>query len=131
VWLMEGTHIGHTDHRGPTEYKLEDEITAHIQSAPGLVMAPFSPQHVDRLVGFFRATKKTNRIFMADTYTAFVMHLIASETPVEQSYKKKRLERFFNSMSPTRIGMDEIRSNPSRYLILFRPSMLESDSRPI
>ncbi len=30
-------------------------------------------------------------------------------------------------MSPARIGMDEIRSNPSRYVMLFRPSMLDSD----
>ncbi len=144
VLLMEGTHISHTDHRGPNEYELEDEITAHIQSAPGLVLASFSPQHVDRLVGFFRAAKKTNRIFIADAYTAFVMHLIASETSIprpestkevkvffpkffEQTYEKKRLESFHALMSPARIGMEEIRSNPSRYVMLFRPSMLESD----
>ena len=30
-------------------------------------------------------------------------------------------------MSPARIGMDEIRSNPSRYVMLFRPSMMDSD----
>lgn len=144
VMMMEGTHISHKDHRGPNEYELEDEITAHIQSAPGLVLASFSPQHVDRLVGFFRAAKKTNRIFIADAYTAFVMHQIASETSIprpestkevkvffpkffEQTYAKKRLERFHALMSPARIGMEEIRSNPSRYVMLFRPSMLESD----
>ncbi len=144
VLLMEGTHIGHKDHRGPNEYDLENEITALIQSAPGLVLASFSPQHVDRLVGFFRATKKANRIFVADAYTAFVMHLIASETSIprpesteevkvffpkffEETYEKKRLESFFSLMSPARIGMEEIRSNPSRYVMLFRPSMLESD----
>lgn len=144
VLLMEGTHIGHKDHRGPNEYKLEAEITAHIQSAPGLVLASFSPQHVDRLVGFFRAAKKTNRIFIADAYTAFVMHLIASETSIprpestkevkvffpkffEETYRKKQLEKHFLLMSPARIWMDEIRLNPSRYVMLFRPSMLESD----
>ena len=144
VLLMEGTHISHADHRGQNEYELEDEIVGHIQSAPGLVLASFSPQHVDRLVGFFRAAKKTNRIFIADAYTAFVMHLIASETSIprpesteqvkvffprffEETYEKKRLERFFTLMSPARIGMEEIRSNPSRYVMLFRPSMLEND----
>ena len=144
VLLMEGTHISHPDHRGPNEYDLEDEIVGHIQSAPGLVLASFSPQHVDRLVGFFRATKKTDRIFNADAYTAFVMHLIASETSIprpesteqvkvffpkffEETYEKQRLEKFFTLMSPARIGMEEIRSNPSRYVMLFRPSMLESD----
>lgn len=144
VFLMEGTHISHRDHRDQNEYQLENEIVRHIQSAPGLVLASFSPQHVDRLVGFFRATKKTDRVFIADAYTAFVMHLIASEIPIprpesdenvrvffpkffEKSYREKQLEKHFLLMSPARIGMDEIRSNPSRYVMLFRPSMLDSD----
>lgn len=144
VLLMEGTHISHPDHRGPNEYDLEFQIVGHIQSAPGLVLASFSPQHVDRLVGFLRATKKTGRTFVADAYTAFVMHLIASETPVprpettgwvkvffpkffEESYRRKQLEGFFSLMSPARMGIEEVRSNPSRYVMLFRPSMLESD----
>ncbi|MCX7422616.1 MAG: MBL fold metallo-hydrolase [Planctomycetia bacterium] len=144
VLMMEGTHISHKDHRGPNEYELEAEITAHIQSAPGLVLASFSPQHVDRLVGFFRAAKKTNRIFIADAYTAYVMYLIASETSVprpestkevkvffpkffEETYRKKQLEKHFLVMSPARIWMNEVRLNPSRYVMLFRPSMLESD----
>ncbi len=142
--LIEGTHIGHTNHRGPTEYELEDEIVRQVQSAPGLVLASFSPQHVDRLVGFYRATVKTGRIFVPDAYTAFVMHLIASETPIprpestewvkvffpkyfEESYRRKQLENHFVLMSPARIGMEEIRANPSRYVMLFRPSMLDSD----
>ena len=142
--LMEGTHIGHPDHRGPNEYDLEDQIAESIQSAPGLVLASFSPQHVDRLVGFLRATKKAGRVFVADAYTAFVMHLIASETPIprpestewvkvffpkyfEENYRRKQLENHFVLMSPARIGMNEIRSNPSRYVMLFRPSMLDSD----
>ncbi|WP_437202098.1 MBL fold metallo-hydrolase [Planctomicrobium sp. SH664] len=144
VLLMEGTHIGHPDHRGPNEYDLENQIADHIRSATGLVLASFSPQHVDRLVGFLRATKKTGRTFVADAYTAFVMHLIASETPVprpestewvkvffpkffEESYRRKQLEGFVSLMSRARMEIEEIRSNPSRYVMLFRPSMLESD----
>lgn len=144
VLLMEGTHIGHINHRRQNEYGLEDQIAEHIQSAPGLVLASFSPQHVDRLVGFLRATRKSGRIFVADAYSAFVMHLIASETSIpkpqstewikvffpkffEESFRRKKLEQFFNLMSPARIEMEEVRSNPSRYVMVFRPSMLESD----
>ncbi|HTN99231.1 MAG TPA: MBL fold metallo-hydrolase [Microthrixaceae bacterium] len=144
VLLMEGTHISHADHRGPNEYELEDEITEQVRSAPGLVMASFSPQHVDRLVGFYRSTIKAGRTFVADAYTAFVMHLLASETSIPrpesaenvkvffpkfflETFEKKRLEGFFSLMSPARIGVEEIRSYPSRYVMLFRPSMLESD----
>jgi ribonuclease J len=144
VLLMEGTHIGHPNHRGPNEYVLENDICGHIQSAPGLVLASFSPQHVDRLVGFYKATVRAGRTFVADAYTAYVLHLIASETHVprpesaepmkvffpkffEETYRRKRLERFHALISPARIGMEEIRSSPSRYVMVFRPSMLESD----
>jgi ribonuclease J len=142
--LMEGTHISHTNYRGKNEYDLEDEILKHVRSAPGLVLSSFSPQHVDRLVGFYRATMKANRIFVADAYTAFVMHLIASEISIprpesaeavrvffpkyfEESYRQKGQEKHFSLMSPSRIGMDVLRSNPSRYVMIFRPSMLDSD----
>jgi ribonuclease J len=144
VLLMEGTHIGHPGYRGQNEYALEDEIADHIKSAPGLVLASFSPQHVDRLVGFYKATIKSGRTFIADAYTAYVMHLIASETSIprpesteqvriflpkffEETYRRKRLDRFHALISPARIGMEEIRSNASRFVMIFRPSMLECD----
>ena len=141
--LMEGTHIAHPDQKGQSEYEIEDEIAHHIRSSAGLVLASFSPQHVDRLVGFLRATKRAGRQFIADAYTALVMYLVASETPIpkpestdwvrvffpkffRESSRSKRLESVFTLKSPT-IGMEEIRSNPSRYVMIFRPSMLESD----
>jgi ribonuclease J len=144
VLLMEGTHIAHTNHRSQTEFELEVEITRYITNASGLVLSSFSPQHVDRLVGFIRASMKAKRIFVVDAYTAFIMHLIASELPIprpesaeqikvffprffEESFRRKKLEKFFSLMSPARIGMDEIRSDPSRYVMLFRPSMVLSD----
>jgi ribonuclease J len=144
VLLMEGTHIGHSGHKGANEYQLEEEITGFIKSAPGIALASFSPQHVDRLVGFLRATRKAGKVFVADAYCAFVMHLIASETSVPrpeatewikvffpnffmESYERKQLENHFRLMSPARIGMDEIRSNPSKYVMLFRPNMTDSD----
>ena len=144
VLLMEGTHIGHSGYKGANEYQLEEEITGLIKSAPGITLASFSPQHVDRLVGFLRATRKAGKVFVADAYCAFVMHLIASETYVPrpeatewikvffpkfflESYERKQLENHFRLMSPARIGMDEIRSNPSKYVMLFRPNMADSD----
>ncbi len=144
VLLMEGTHIGHPGHKGANEYQLEEQITRLIKSAPGLVLASFSPQHVDRLVGFLRATKKAGKVFVADAYCAYVMHLIASETFIPrpeatewvkvffpkfflESYERKQMKTFFSLMSPARIGMDEIRSNPSKYVMMFRPNMADSD----
>lgn len=142
--LMEGTHIGHTDYEGANEFKLEDEITGLIQSAPGITLTSFSPQHVDRLVAMLRATKKAGKTFVADAYTAYVMHLIASEISVPEpessewvkvffpkffleSFERKRMQTFFSLMSPARIEINEIRSNPSKFVMIFRPNMVDSD----
>lgn len=144
VLLMEGTQIGHLDQCGPTEYELEDDAVDHMESASGLVLASFSPLHVDRLVGFYRATVRAGRTFVVDAYSAFVMHLLASEIPIprpessehiriffpkffEKNYKRKRLEEFFSLMSPARIVIEKIRENPSKFVMLFRPSMLKVD----
>jgi ribonuclease J len=144
VMLMEGTHFGFPDGNAITEYDLEDEIVKHVSAASRLVLASFSPQHVDRLVGFIRAAKKTNRIFVADVYTAFILHLISSETPVPvagkdefirvfypktfiESANRRGLNNISDQFEESRITMEEIIGNPSRHLMVFRPSMLEPD----
>jgi ribonuclease J len=83
-------------------------------------------------------------VFVADVYCAYVMHLIASETSVPRpvstewvkvffpkffldGYERKRLKTIFTLLSPNRIGMDEIRSDPSKYVMIFRPNMTDSD----
>jgi ribonuclease J len=52
---LEGTLIRSSRPKGVNEYELEKEIAKHVKSTDGLVLASFSPQHVDRLVGFIRA----------------------------------------------------------------------------
>ncbi|MCA8989225.1 MAG: MBL fold metallo-hydrolase, partial [Planctomycetaceae bacterium] len=82
VMLMEGTHFGFPDGNLVTEYELENKITELVGDFESLALASFSPQHVDRLVAFIRATKKAGRTFVADVYTAFVMHLLRKEIPL-------------------------------------------------
>ena len=144
VLLMEGTHFGLPTDTDATEYELEDEIVEHIKDVKGLVLASFSPQHLDRLVGFIRAAKKTGRIFVADVYTAFVLHLIHPDVKVPRpkasqgirvyyptallkSPRRKRLSKIHDQFLADRIELDEIRQAPSRYLMVFRASMLKTD----
>jgi ribonuclease J len=82
VLLMEGTHLGCDSDREISEYELEEEIVEHVRSAPGLVLAAFSPLDVDRLVTYYRTAQRTGRLFVVDGYAAFVMHLVASETKI-------------------------------------------------
>ena len=143
VLLMEGTHINQAHQRGPTEYELEEEIVKHVKNAPSLVLALFSPQHVDRLVTFIRTAKRTGRIFAVDGYTAYVLYLVSPDINVPRpgedngirvffpSYQHRQRERLdkkvFSVIAKNPLKLDEIRANPSKYLMVFRPSMLVSD----
>ena len=85
--VMEGTHVAPDRRRGITEWDLEEELVEHIQGAKGIVLANFSPLHVDRLVGFFRASQRTGRVFVADPYAALVMHKAAKRCKVPDPVK--------------------------------------------
>jgi len=81
---------------------------------------------------------------VADVYTAFILHLISSETPVPvagkdefirvfypktfiESANRRGLKNMSDQFEESGITMDEIIGNPSRHLMVFRPSMLDSD----
>lgn len=146
VMLMEGTHFGFPDGNLVTEYDLENEITKLVGNCESLVLASFSPQHVDRLVAFIRAAKKTGRTFVADIYTAFILHLLQHEIPLPQpepnglvrvyvpqmlkntGHRKgraKQIERFRDA----EITLEEIRQAPGKFLMVFRASILDDFNR--
>jgi ribonuclease J len=145
VLLMEGTHLGSLSNLKTTEYELEDQIVEHVRHAPSLVLASFSPQHVDRLVTFIRTAIKTKRTFVVDVYTAFVMHLISRETKIpipgidekiriffpklfwENESKRKMLTEKCPQFLAKQIEIEEIRLHPETFLMVFRASMLETD----
>ena len=140
--LMEGTHFGFPDGDPANEYELEDEITKLVRKCESLVLASFSPQHVDRLVAFIRAAKKAKRTFVADIYTAFVMHLLKNEISLphpepdgivrayvpkslrKSAHRNGRLGRI-EQFQDAEITVTEIRETPENFLMAFRASMLE------
>ena len=140
VLLMEGTHFGSNRTEDRNEYQLEKEILEHIKDAPALVLAAFSPIDVDRLVTYYKATQKAGRIFVADAYTAFVMHLVSGESGVPSPKRKSGIRVLFNKAFRNRkhesmekrfvadqITLDEMLTEPSKYTMVFRPSMTKLD----
>lgn len=140
VLLMEGTHFGSGRSKGLTEFELEEEIVGHIKTAPGIVLACFSPIDVDRLVTYYRACQLTGRIFVADAYTAFVMHLVASEASIPRPTSDAGVRVFFNKAFEDRqltsirerflanqIELEDVKAEPTKHLMVFRPSMTELD----
>lgn len=141
--VMEGTHVSPEQKSGITEWDLEAEIVQHIEGAKGLVLANFSPLHVDRLVGFWKASQKTKRTFIADPYAALVMDTAAKQSipnpkrdrsirvyynkTFVDTYDQKNLNDVYKWFTPNRISMKEILANPERFVMVFRPSMVGLD----
>jgi ribonuclease J len=144
VLLMEGTHMGSGRERGVTEHALEEVVLGQLEESQGLVLAAFSPLHVDRLVTFYKAARRAGRTFVADTYGAFVMHLVSGQCRIprptraagirvyynasfEASYQRRNLGKVHRLFTADRITLAEILACPERHVLLFRPSMVEHD----
>jgi ribonuclease J len=142
--LMEGTHVGAGRERGVSEHDLEEQVLEHVRSAPGLVLAAFSPLHVDRLVTFYKAARRAGRTFVVDPYGAFVMRLVSGQCRIppptrsagirvyynayfESTYRRRNLAKVHGFFTADRIELAEMLADPVRYLLLFRPSMLDLD----
>jgi ribonuclease J len=133
--LMEGTHFSANRQPGPTEEALENIILRDIKAAPGLVLACFSPMHVDRLVTFYKATLKAGRHFVVDHYAGFIFHLVSKIADIPKSAGirvfrpkfQKRIPKVERCFPDSRITLDEIQATPRKYVMLFRPSMIGSD----
>lgn len=148
VLLMEGTNVGQPNKPCLTEHALEEQIIGHIKTAPSLVLAAFSPMNIDRLVTFYRAARRSGRIFVVDVYTAFVMHLVAGQCRIprpirpagirvyynasfEATCHRRRLGKIHRMFAANRIGLNEILSAPGQHVMVFRPSMLQHDFRDV
>ena len=140
VLICEGTHFGTDKEEEATEYQLEDRIVDLVKTAPALVMATFSALDVDRIVTLSKAARKAGRVFVVDPYTAFVLYLIGRQAKVPRPSRDMGIRVFFNHLferrnldnirekfQADRIELDEILDEPTKYLMVFRPSMVEFD----
>lgn len=86
VLVMEGTMIGpRSDESSLTEKELEERFVQLIQDSPGIVMVSASSQNIDRLVTLFRATVRSQRLFIIDFYTAEVLERLGKYANVPQA----------------------------------------------
>ncbi len=138
--IVEGTHFGSEKEQGNTEHQLEDRIVELVQTAPALVMATFSALDVDRIVTLYKAAQKAGRIFVVDAYTAFVLYLIGRQAKVPRPSRDMGIRVFFNHLferrnldnirekfQADRIELSEVVAEPTKHLMVFRPSMVEFD----
>lgn len=145
VLITEGTLLGGARSAGRSEAELADFAAEAMRRAPGLVLASFSAQHLDRFVTFYKAARRAGRVFVADNYLEFVLHLLRHDVPglprVGASEGEVRLltclgqkeaghdhaDRLAGHVAAgADVNADELRARPDRYAMLFRPRMFET-----
>lgn len=144
--LLEGTTLSREDGiRAISESELAERLTDAIRCTDGIVLAAFSGQNIDRLVTFYKATKKAGRTFVADCYIAHLLHSIGRSTlpnPASDAMRvflPKRMKRNiirnkrFDVVEPfrnSRIYPEQIENGNSKLVATFRASMAEDFEKP-
>jgi ribonuclease J len=140
--IMEGTSLSRKKEPGPSEKDVEIRLVDSLQQTPGLALAMFSPQNVDRLVSYYRAAVRTDRILVLDPYAAFIFHLIKNECRVPDPFQDKNIRIFIAEsfqrskgrrylpklvplMKKVGISREEILAAPEKFLMIFREWMYE------
>ena len=137
--LIEGTHLSRPRcAAATTENELEEKLLDLISGAPSLVLALLSPQHLDRLVGFYNATRQAGRTFVIDFYAAFVMHLLHTEIGVPDPALAEGIRIYFperrraipqveERLIHRQITLADVLAQPERHVLLSRPTMIDRD----
>lgn len=139
VLLMEGTQIGPEaigDGGLQTESELEEQMAATFKATPGLVLAMYSAQNIDRLVTVYRAALRSDRDLVVDLYGASIAEATGNPNiprpgpdwprvhvfvPRSQRVKVKETKAFHrvDAIKPARVFEDELAANPSHYVMSF------------
>ena len=139
VLLMEGTTIGRDDPPA-TEKDVEDRASTLMCDTPGLVLACFSGQNIDRLVSFLRASIRAGRALVLDAYTACLVDALALSSlpdprtdtrlcvflPRSQRRRIIASKQFdlIDRFAARRIYPEEIDTAGSKLTLVFRASMI-------
>ena len=144
VLLMEGAMIQRDNGEFKTESDVEDKIYETIKDSNLISFMIGSSQNIDSLVSAFRSCVKTNKIFVVDIYTAWILENVKKvsdrmmnldfsnvrvykptrKTGGNQYGKVQDNQEYFKNFKfkvfhkKIIIELDEIRQNPSNYFCL-------------
>ena len=138
ILLMEGTMLQRSNKDFPDEQSVEDKISETIKEKNLISFMIGSSQNIDSLVSAYRACKKSNKIFVVDMYTAWIlekMKIISSSIPnidwgnvkvikkFGGSYYQKLQENkeyfkgFTSKIFDNVVEIDDIKANPQNYFL--------------
>lgn len=142
VLLMEGTQIDEDTCAatgGPSELDVEAACVATFRATSGLVLACYSAQNIDRLVGMYRAAVRTGRELVMDLYTASIAAATDNPNipqpgwdgvrvflPADQRARVIETEAFHRTASvrAARIYAGELDARASELVLTFRSAMM-------
>jgi len=146
VLLMEGTTLRENGvpPNGKTERQLEAELADAISAAPGIVLAMYSAQNIDRLVTWFRACRRAGRSLVVDLYGERIARATGNRkipqsgfdkilvyVPQHQRLQVQRSGEFerVNEIRASRIFPDHFAPRRTELVLTFRGSMMREIER--
>lgn len=129
--VMEGTTLGRSEQHRVKEEDLEEDFVKIFRSDK-LPLVQFSPQNLDRFVTIFRACLKTQKTFVIDPYTCYVLGIYASiSNNIPQYYWNNIMVNFASGSindklaktkdlfkyKTKKITLDEIIAQPEKYVV--------------
>lgn len=144
--LMEGSSLSRLDDDAvfPSEDELCSRFEDIMRTTAGLVMVQMSAQNIDRVVTVFKAAHHTGRRLLIDLYTAAVLEAtgnprlpqscwdeVALCIPQRQRVQIKRegLFELLDRHKATRVFLEQIAKEPSRYVLVFRSLWMQDLER--
>ncbi len=142
--LLEGTMFGRAKEMIKTEQDLEEDAVNLLQNRDALALLAVSAHNIDRLVTFYRAAKKSNRVLVVDLYTACVLRVASNYASIPYPSKKYNNLKVFYPRSLTKFIIDrghsdlayqfknykitlkQIVADQQKIVMIVRPSMLSS-----
>lgn len=143
--LLEGTSVGRPSGLDTLqEEDVERRCAELFEASPGMVLACYSPQNVDRLVSVYKAAVSAGRSLVIDLYGAAVAAATGAVSipqmdwdrirvyvPQAQRIRVKESAQFWrvNDLGASRVFAEELAAEPDRWVMCFRQSMLRELDR--
>jgi ribonuclease J len=141
--LMEGTTLGRSNKKFPTEDELEIDLIDSFKTTQGINLIYTSGQNIDRLVSIYKACKRQRKILAIDFYIANILKDLADlgakipypssnypEIKVFFPFRLSRMmsnqgnEQFMYRFKNFKITKEEIDNQFENTVMVIRPSML-------
>lgn len=128
--IIEGTTLSGSHRVAQSESRLEDRMVEMMRERGGApVFVNMASTNIDRIVTMFRAAKRTDRIFLEDTYTATITSVLGGNIPNPafpevRCFLTRPSEKDYailQQFPESKIGRNGISRN--RFVMMVRPSM--------